>query len=58
MKLNHIDLPVIDPTSVRSFFERHFDIKCVFSGDNGALVQTNRVEGILANVDADHCDFR
>ena len=38
MKLNHIDLPVMDPTSVRSFFERHFDMKCVFSGDDGLTV--------------------
>ena len=38
MKLNHIDLPVIDPASVRIFFERHFDMRCIFSGEDGLTV--------------------
>ena len=38
MKLNHIDLPVIDPASVRIFFEKHFHMKCVYSREDGLTV--------------------
>ena len=38
VKLNHIDLPVTDTASVRVFFERHFDMRCIFSRDDGLTV--------------------
>jgi catechol-2,3-dioxygenase len=38
VKLNHIDLPVTDTASVRVFFERHFDMRCIFSREDGLTV--------------------
>jgi catechol 2,3-dioxygenase-like lactoylglutathione lyase family enzyme len=38
MKLNHIDLPVSDPASVRTFFEHHFEMKCVYTREDGLTV--------------------
>jgi catechol 2,3-dioxygenase-like lactoylglutathione lyase family enzyme len=38
VKLNHIDLPVIDPANVRIFFESHFEMRCVFSREDGLTV--------------------
>jgi catechol 2,3-dioxygenase-like lactoylglutathione lyase family enzyme len=38
VKLNHIDLPVMDPSSARIFFERYFDMRCVFSREDGLTV--------------------
>ena len=38
MKLNHIDLPVTDTASARSFFERHFHMTCVYAREDGLTV--------------------
>lgn len=38
LKLNHIDLPVSDPASVRAFFESHFDMRCIYSREDGLTV--------------------
>lgn len=38
MKLNHIDLPVIDPASVRAFFESHFEMRCIYAREDGLTV--------------------
>jgi catechol 2,3-dioxygenase-like lactoylglutathione lyase family enzyme len=38
MKLNHIDLPVVDPVRVRHFFERHFEMRCILTREDGLTV--------------------
>lgn len=38
MKLNHIDLPVADPSRARAFFEQLFDMKCIFTRADGLTV--------------------
>lgn len=35
MKLNHLDLPVTDIGAARSFFERHFGLRCLVQRDDG-----------------------
>ncbi len=46
MKLNHIDLPVVDITGARHFFETHFGMRCVFAREDGLTVLLD--EGGLA----------
>ncbi|MBN8945489.1 MAG: VOC family protein [Rhizobiales bacterium] len=38
MKLNHLDIPVADPAAVRTFFEDHFGLTCVFARADGLIV--------------------
>jgi hypothetical protein len=38
MKLNHIDLPVTEPSRVRRFFEQVFEMKCIFEREYGLTV--------------------
>ena len=38
MNLNHLDLPVSDLKQTRSFFERHFGFKEVYSREDGLSV--------------------
>ena len=38
MKLNHIDLPVADIAAARRFFETHFELRCIFTREDGLTV--------------------
>jgi hypothetical protein len=38
MKLNHIDLPVVDIAAVRLFFATHFELRCIFTREDGLTV--------------------
>jgi catechol 2,3-dioxygenase-like lactoylglutathione lyase family enzyme len=38
MKLNHIDLPVADIAAARLFFEMHFELRCIFTREDGLSV--------------------
>jgi catechol 2,3-dioxygenase-like lactoylglutathione lyase family enzyme len=38
MKLNHIDLPVVDTAAVRLLFETHFEMRCIFNREDGLTV--------------------
>jgi catechol 2,3-dioxygenase-like lactoylglutathione lyase family enzyme len=38
MNLNHIDLPVADIAAVRLFFETHFEMRCIFTREDGLTV--------------------
>jgi catechol 2,3-dioxygenase-like lactoylglutathione lyase family enzyme len=38
MKLNHIDLPVAEIAAVRLFFETHFELRCIFTREDGLTV--------------------
>jgi len=38
MKLNHIDLPVVDIAATRLFFEAHFEMRCIFTREDGLTV--------------------
>lgn len=38
MNLNHIDLPVADIAAVRLFFETHFEMRSIFTREDGLTV--------------------
>jgi catechol 2,3-dioxygenase-like lactoylglutathione lyase family enzyme len=38
VNLNHIDLPTIDISATRSFFEHHFGFRCIFARGDGLTV--------------------
>jgi lactoylglutathione lyase len=45
MKLNHIDLPVTDIAAVRLFLETRFELRCIFTREDGltVLLDENRL---------------
>lgn len=61
MKMNHINLPVVDVPANRAFFERHFGFKCLvekgadtFAGmidDGGMVLSISNFEGV------DHVEY-
>jgi catechol 2,3-dioxygenase-like lactoylglutathione lyase family enzyme len=38
VNLNHIDIPTTDVSAGRSFFERHFGFRCIFTRGDGLTV--------------------
>jgi catechol 2,3-dioxygenase-like lactoylglutathione lyase family enzyme len=38
VNLNHIDIPTTDIAAARAFFERHFELRCIFAREDGLTV--------------------
>ena len=38
MNLNHVDVPTTETSAARTFFERHFGLRCIFAREDGLTV--------------------
>jgi lactoylglutathione lyase len=56
VKLNHVNLPVVDVSATRDFFERHFGFQCVAEPADAIVVLTDNAGLVLTISNFDHAD--